>query len=79
MQLSSLYAFSSVYFGSSTFWHVRLGHLLDPVVKKFLGQSSLKTSFDEKYCNICLRVKQTQESFPLCLNKASGNFLFNSL
>lgn len=45
LQLSSLYAYSSIIYHLSILWHVRLGHPSDFVVNKFLGFSKKSSIF----------------------------------
>ncbi|KAL9293163.1 putative RNA-directed DNA polymerase [Arabidopsis thaliana] len=54
-------------------WHSRLGHPSSKAMDmlKFLDFS---TKFDSKACEVCLRAKQTRESFPLSYNKTNVAF-----
>lgn len=56
-------------------WHKRMGH---PYIKAVgmlpFVSSSVSVASLNKSCDVCLRTKQTQESFPLNMNKTSTIF-----
>lgn len=56
-------------------WHQRLGHPSEKVVKMLpaVRSSSLRKKLS-KVCDICPMAKQTRDSFPVSLNKASRVF-----
>ncbi|KAL1192817.1 Retrovirus-related Pol polyprotein from transposon TNT 1-94 [Cardamine amara subsp. amara] len=54
-------------------WHCRLGHPSSKALK-LLQFSDFSSSFDSKKCDVCIRAKQTKESFPLSMNKSSSIF-----
>lgn len=76
MQIASMHAYSAKTISSGELWHVRLEHPFELVVNKYLGKSILNISpfKNLKPCTICLRAKQTCETFPLSLNNVFGIF-----
>jgi len=55
-------------------WHCRLGHPPSKTMEMLTFSNSNKSSFDSKSCDICIRAKQTRDSFPLSINKTSEVF-----
>ncbi|KAJ4758369.1 Retroelement pol polyprotein-like [Rhynchospora pubera] len=51
-------------------WHRRMGHPSKQVTSFLTGNSSIS----EDVCEICVRAKQTRETFPISLNKATESF-----
>ncbi|KAG7567306.1 Reverse transcriptase RNA-dependent DNA polymerase [Arabidopsis thaliana x Arabidopsis arenosa] len=59
---------------SSQLWHCRFGHPSSKVLKLLPFSDSTTHDFDSKTCEICIKAKQTRESFPLSNNKTSFPF-----
>ncbi|XP_019085390.1 PREDICTED: uncharacterized protein LOC109126341 [Camelina sativa] len=57
-------------------WHRRLGHPSSTTMElmQFSDSSSSSNVFDSKTCDVCIRSKQTRDSFPLSNNKTSSVF-----
>ena len=68
-------AVSTKDFKTNELWHSRMGHPSSKVVAAlpFLATVVSSSSLN-KPCDICLRAKQTRDSFPLSLNKSSHIF-----
>lgn len=54
-------------------WHNRLGHPSAKIVA-LLPSISVSVSALNKACDVCLRVKQTRDCFPISINKSSKFF-----
>lgn len=59
---------------SSDVWHGRLGHPSSKALKMLQFSDFNTSTFDFKKCEICIRAKQTRDSFPLSINKTSFAF-----
>lgn len=56
-------------------WHCRLGHPSSKAMEMLkLSDSSSCSGFDSKICDVCIRAKQSRDSFPLSNNKTTSVF-----
>ncbi|GJT89708.1 ribonuclease H-like domain-containing protein [Tanacetum coccineum] len=53
-------------------WHCRLGHLTDPVLNVLKDSLNIDKKDNTVCCEICQRVKQTREPFPLSDHKSKS-------
>lgn len=65
-------------------WHRRLGHPSSKVLSFLSGVSGVNVHSREhgvleSVCDVCLRAKQTRETFSTSINKADEIFYFDTL